>query len=136
MRRGIVNPVMGRWVISILLMVLVVRALVPAGYMPSTERPFSFQICPDGFPAQLLKSSHAEHHHHHGGGDDEQPSPDSVRAEHCVFGVAASAGPAPESLLLSAVPPTQARVQLETETAILSPQRFRQPPSRAPPAFS
>jgi hypothetical protein len=138
MRRTLVNPVTGRWIISLLLVALCVRALVPVGYMPSTERPFSFQICPDGFPAQLLKSNHAEHHHHHhGGGDDEQqPSPDSMRAEHCVFAAAANAGPAPEGQLLSAAPPTQARLQLETESAILSPQRFRQPPSRAPPTFS
>jgi hypothetical protein len=42
-------------VISTLLVALVVRALIPAGFMPATDRPFSFQICPDGFPAQLLQ---------------------------------------------------------------------------------
>jgi hypothetical protein len=140
MRRALVNPTTGRWIISLLLVVLGVRALVPAGFMPSTEKPFSFQICPDGFPAQLLKSSQGEHHQHHhgGGGDDEQPQPsdDSMRGEHCVFAPAAGAGPAPEGPLLSAVPPTQVRLQLETESAILSPQRFRRPPSRAPPTFS
>jgi hypothetical protein len=138
MRRALVKPATGRWIISLLLVVLSVRALVPAGFMPSTEQPFSFQICPDGFPAQLLKSNHAEHHHHHhdGGSDEQQPTHDSMRGEHCVFAPAAGAGPAPEALLLSAVPPTQARLQLETVSAILSPQRFRQPPSRAPPAFS
>jgi hypothetical protein len=138
MRRALVNPATGRWIISLLLLALCVRALVPAGYMPSTERPFSFQICPDGFPAQLLKSNHAEHHHHHhDGGDEEQPpSHDSMRGEHCVFAPAAGAGPAPAELLVSAAPPTQARLRLETESAILSPQRFRQPLSRAPPTFS
>jgi hypothetical protein len=138
MRRALVNPATGRWIISLLLVVLSVRALVPAGFMPSTEKPFSFQICPDGFPAQLLKSNQTEHHHHHhDGGDDEQPpTHDSMRAEHCVFAAAAGAGPAPEGLFLGAVPPTQVRLQLETESAILSPQRFRQPPSRAPPTFS
>jgi hypothetical protein len=138
MSRALVNPVTGRWIISLLLVVLSVRALVPAGFMPSTEKPFSFQICPDGFPAQLLKSNQAEHHHHHhdGASDEQQPSHDAMRGEHCVFAAAAGAGPAPEGLLLSVVPPTQARLQLETQSAILSPQRFRQPPSRAPPAFS
>jgi hypothetical protein len=41
-------------VISALLVALVVRALIPAGFMPAADRPFSFQICPDGFPAALL----------------------------------------------------------------------------------
>jgi hypothetical protein len=138
MRRALVNPATRRWIISLLLVVLGVRALVPAGFMPSTEQPLSFQICPDGFPAQLLKSNQAEHHHHHhdGGSDEQQPTHDSMRGEHCVFAPAAGAGPAPEGLLLGAVPPTQVRLQLETESAILSPQRFRQPPSRAPPTFS
>jgi hypothetical protein len=138
MRRALVKPTTGRWIISLLLVVLCVRALVPAGFMPSTEQPFSFQICPDGFPAQLLKSSQAEHHHHHhdGAGDEQPPSHDAMRGEHCVFAPAAGAGPAPEGMLLGAVPPTQARLQFETESAILSPQRFRQPLSRAPPTFS
>lgn len=138
MRRALVKPTTGRWIISFLLVVLCVRALVPAGFMPSTEKPFTFQICPDGFPAQLLRSNQGEHHHHHhdGGADEQQPSHDSMRGEHCVFAPAAGAGPAPEGMLLGAVPPTQARLQFETESAILSPQRFHQPPSRAPPTFS
>jgi hypothetical protein len=54
-----------QWLVSILLTALVVRALVPVGFMPSSDRPFTLQICPDGFPAQLLHGSH----HHHGASD-------------------------------------------------------------------
>jgi hypothetical protein len=43
------------WLISVLLVALFVRALIPMGFMPAMDRPFSFQICPDGFPAHMLK---------------------------------------------------------------------------------
>jgi hypothetical protein len=51
--RRVPSPKQRLWVISTLLVALLVRALIPAGFMPATDRPFSFQICPDGFPAAL-----------------------------------------------------------------------------------
>src|SRR5690349_21541548 len=72
--RRVSAPKQRLWVISALLVALVVRALIPAGFMPATDRPLSFQICPDGFPAALLgdatgiSAGHepepATHHHH------------------------------------------------------------------------
>lgn len=83
--RRVLTPQQRLWVISTLLIALVVRALIPAGFMPATDRPFSFQVCPDGFPAELLSHAgkalpasggsaaadagameHAGHHHHDG----------------------------------------------------------------------
>jgi hypothetical protein len=82
--RRVSRPNQRLWVISTLLIALFVRALIPTGFMPATDRPFSFQICPDGFPAALLNDaagtatptasgayggattltgSHAGHHH-------------------------------------------------------------------------
>ena len=71
----------------LLLPALLLRALIPAGFMPAREAPFSVEICPDGFPAQLL--THGTDHHDHSGGDRRH-------SDHCVFG-AAGAGPLPES---------------------------------------
>src|SRR5688572_28839008 len=109
---------MGRWIISALLVALCVRALVPVGFMPSTDRPFSFQICPDGFPAELLQradASHAGHHGHHADGADSGAASGegsqqhgAARAEHCVFAAVASAGPTPEGPLLGTIPQAQA----------------------------
>jgi len=82
--RRVLSPHQRLWVIGTLLVALVVRALIPAGFMPATDRPFSFQICPDGFPAALLgdaagaaatpipAAAHGDAtmpagHHHHGG---------------------------------------------------------------------
>jgi len=144
---------MGRWIISLLLVALGVRALVPAGFMPSSERPFSFQICPDGFPAELLQRPLAAHagqhdpgaahaHHHLGqqaGAADSGTAPhhrDAARSEHCVFAAAASAGPAPEGFLLGAAPEAQAPPRVDFSTPLPSQQRFHIPQSRAPPIFS
>lgn len=55
--RRVLSPNQRPWVISLLLVALVARALIPAGFMPATDRPLSFQICPDGFPAALLKGA-------------------------------------------------------------------------------
>lgn len=138
------NRIQRRWLISVLLTALVVRALVPAGFMPSADRPFSFQICPDGFPAQLLQDPHAAHHHHHAA-QDESGSPNAgegshehgaARAEHCVFAAVASAGPAPQlAQLLGPLEVDAAPVfSVDTRTPELRRHRVQQP--RAPPALS
>ena len=94
--RRVPSPKQRLWVISALLVALVVRALIPAGFMPATDRPFSFQVCPDGFPAALLAdvagvaghgdgpgasqgpgaAVHAAGHHHQG--DDGTVAADSA----------------------------------------------------------
>jgi hypothetical protein len=149
-RHAVVSRPLGRWIISILLVALCVRALVPAGFMPSADRPFSFQICPDGFPAELLKRpaaashhDHAAHAHHQMGqaADSDQQSGGShehgaVRAEHCVFAAVASAGPVPETLLLGTAIEAQQQPRIEPLSRVLSTPRFHLPQSRAPPSFS
>jgi hypothetical protein len=62
------------------------RALIPAGFMPASDRPFSLEICWDGFPAALLAhgATRGAHHHHPG---------TAPHNEHCVFASACSAGP-------------------------------------------
>jgi hypothetical protein len=65
---------------GVMLLAFVARALIPQGFMPASDRTLSLQICPEGFPAKLLRHSG---HHHAGGGNSF--------AEHCVFGAAAAA---------------------------------------------
>lgn len=144
-----------RWLISVLLVVLSVRALIPVGFMPSSERPFTLEICPDGFPSQLFQGPAAHHHdgdgmvghhHHHANADAEQapasphsghgPHEQGARAEHCVFAATAGAALAPQPLLVvvEAAPtsaPTFALVSLFIES-----QRHRVQQPRAPPALS
>lgn len=88
------------WLLGLVLPALLLRALIPPGFMPASDRPFSIEICWEGFPTEMLahgEPSHADSmgmggspqgtHHHRSG----SPS----RSEHCVFGTACSAGPIP-----------------------------------------
>jgi hypothetical protein len=111
------------WIVGALLMALVVRALIPAGFMPAAS--FSFQICPDNFPAHMLRvagidthgyagehaghaselaslSTHAAHHHHQSESgahhDNASPQDDGTPHRHAAAGMehcafAAAAGP-------------------------------------------
>jgi hypothetical protein len=72
---------------AVMVLAFAVRSLVPQGFMPSSTRPFSVDICPEGLPAQLLGLVHVHDGaaHHHGGGH--------WLTEHCVFGCAYLDGP-------------------------------------------
>jgi hypothetical protein len=67
-----------RVLLGAVLFALIVRAMIPAGFMPAAD--FSFQICPDGYPAHLLQAAspvatsvaddpHAGHHDRATGAD-------------------------------------------------------------------
>jgi hypothetical protein len=111
---------------SILLVAFVLRALIPPGFMPASDRPFAIEICWEGIPAQMLaQSEHAAHHHQHSG----SPS----HSEHCVFGTACAAGPISHLPLLSDVSSAQ---QLPAPGLVSSAGAVRLvhlPQPRAPP---
>jgi hypothetical protein len=132
-----------QWLISLLLVAVVVRALIPAGFMPAADRPFTLEICPDGFPAQLLHHDEHAAHHHHAQTDSGSPNAEkgsqehgAARAEHCVFAAAAGVGPAPQIALLLAPIETGAAplFTLTSRTPALTRHRVQQP--RAPPTLS
>jgi hypothetical protein len=124
LRPTIRQPLRRTLLAGILLVALVLRALIPAGFMPSSERPFSLEICPEGFPAWLLPHSH----HHHDGGSGEHSMSD-----HCTFGGAAGAGPLPYAAVLAPLwLPIPAAIESPTPLWVAHPlQRTQQP--RAPP---
>jgi hypothetical protein len=133
----LLNRIQQQWVISLLLVALGVRALIPVGFMPSADQPFTLQICPDGFPAQLLQSSIHEHAVHHAEGSENAPDEHgAARAEHCVFAAAATVGPAPQVALLLVPVETQPAPQLHPTLYIPEPARHRVQQPRAPPALS
>jgi len=73
-----------------MLFAFAVRSFIPEGFMPSSARPFSVEICPEGFPAQLLAG-----HLHHG--------KDHLHIDHCVFCTACASGPPSYSLVLTGI---------------------------------
>src|SRR5579863_2464159 len=121
-------------VAGILLVTLMMRALMPPGFMPAPGHGIALQICPDGLPSHVFLSAldrdHATHHsggaphHHHG----------SLGAEHCVFAALAAGAGAPNLAVMPQVPLASPRVRpLETTSpASRSPRHSAQQP-RAPP---
>ena len=81
----------------LVLPVLVLRALVPVGFMPVvvSDGSLSIEFCPGqgtlppGIDAGALHAGHLAHHHaHHAGGDPSRPS-DAHHAP-CLFSLSAS----------------------------------------------
>jgi hypothetical protein len=130
---------------STLLVAFAARALIPAGFMPGPDRPFAIEICPEGFPAEMLEHGEPQHTDSMGLGsmDMDSMSPESVPAhhhsgspshsEHCVFGTACSAGPTTHSALptgLSSAPPLLA---VACDSIAVAVHLVRLPQPRAPP---
>jgi hypothetical protein len=123
-----------RWLASLLVLALALRALIPVGFMPVGNGSFALQICPEGFPAVLL---HASGHHHH---DSQDPSPvpghdhKSWMQGHCPFGAAAGAPGACHTLVVIVDLQPAAPVPPDTETvAAVLDFRFQVAQPRAPP---
>jgi len=127
------------WLAAFALLAFTVRALIPAGFMPSGDGFFSLQICPEGLSARAmaLLDPHAAHHHHHhlAAESDSSPAPahDHRSWAHCPFGALANAPPpsAPASLTL-AVKIDSAPVAAAS-VCDLESHRFRIAQPRGPP---
>jgi hypothetical protein len=132
-----------RLLIGALLIAFAFRALIPQGFMPSADRPFTLQICPDGFPAHLLAAAsdphaaHADgHHHHHAAGSgDEAPAHQHSQftSQHCVFAAAAGAALAPAFVTTIALSTGHVHLQPVPAVAIVASQTYRPQQARAPP---
>jgi hypothetical protein len=119
-----------RWLPSLLVVALVLRALIPVGFMPGGNGQLALQICPEGFPAALL---HASDHHHHDSQGSTGHDHKSWMQGHCPFGAAAGAPAVCQALVVtvdikSAAPPPDT----ETVAAALD-FRFLVAQPRAPP---
>ncbi|HSY07787.1 MAG TPA: DUF2946 family protein [Steroidobacteraceae bacterium] len=84
---------------SILLLAFASHMLVPMGFMPATDHTISLQICPEGFPVQLLHIGLDHGHGAHGSGSGSHHH-DSSRSEHCVFAAVSGAPPVTHTLVV------------------------------------
>jgi hypothetical protein len=109
---------------GIMLVAFALRALIPAGFMPASGRPFSLEICWDGLPAGMLV--HSAHHH----------SGSPAHSDHCVFGTACSAGPTPHPPLPSDFLSAQQLRAVAFASIAAAVRVVHLPQSRAPPALS
>ncbi len=131
---------------SIMLVAFTSRALIPPGFMPAGNRPFSFEICWEDFPAYMLAQSEPAHAdsmdmgsvpaeslphgspraaHHHSGG--------RPHSEHCVFGTACSAGPITHLPLLSDISCARQLRAIAFVSVAGTVRRVYLPQPRAPP---
>ena len=122
-----------RWLVSLLVVALALRALIPVGFMPSGNGQLALQICPEGFPAALLHTA-GHHHHDHdspqGSGHDHK----SWMQGHCPFGAAAGAPAACQSMLVSVALESAAPLPDVAIVAAVLDFRFLVAQPRAPPS--
>lgn len=132
MRTGLVCQGSRKLIASTLLIALAFRALVPAGFMPAPNHVFSLEICPEGFPPQLLHHGmdHGRGVHHSG---VTPHSHNSARSEHCVFAAVAGAGPTTYAHDVYAPLDSYLAPLFDTAHFTLRTQRFRIQQPRAPP---
>lgn len=155
MGSSLLKPSTRRVIASTLLLAFASRALIPEGFMPATDRPFSFEICWEGFPAEMLAHrgpvhadsmttasmaamdmdaestptggapAHAPAAHH--------PPGSPSHREHCVFGTACSAGPIPFLPLPSDLSFTRQLRAVAFVSIALAVRLVHLPQPRAPP---
>jgi|SRR5882757_853966 len=121
-----------RWLASLLVVALALRALIPVGFMPTGNGQVALQICPEGFPAALL---HHSGHHHESGDSSPVPGHDhkSWMQGHCPFGAAAGAPAACSSLLVTVDLTPAAPLPDAAIVAAVLDFRFLVAQPRAPP---
>ncbi|HYM33857.1 MAG TPA: DUF2946 family protein [Steroidobacteraceae bacterium] len=129
------TPVRKHRILWLLLPLLALRGLVPAGYMiDATEHGLSIVVCESGIYGDLLASDATKHHHGH-------HTSDSHRSQHdhsiCPFAIAATGAPAPSAVTLATV--VDVAIDRVRDTHVVIANRFgpsRAQQSRAPPYFS
>jgi hypothetical protein len=138
-----------------MLLAIALRSLIPVGFMPSADRPFTLEICPDGFPVQLLlrdataQSRHTNHlapgvDYDHGPGSAHHDDPSGVgshdhatwRSSQCVFAAVASAPPVSDSARPMPAPEAPALLNFDAKPESFTTRRFRIAQPRAPPLLT
>lgn len=140
--RNLIAPLSRRLIPGVLILAVLLRGLIPAGFMPSAEHPFTLELCPDGIehasmggmdmagmdmPGMDMSGQHA--------GDHLPASHHDSHTDHCVFGAAATAGIGsafPQVLTLAAV---FAPLDFWAPTPLRPYARSRAQQPRAPPSL-
>lgn len=107
---------------AVMLFAFAVRALIPQGFMPATNRPFSFEICPEGLPAPLMPM----------GGSDRGGMPSPM--QHCPFGLACAPGPPLQAALPNLKQSPQIARAVRLVSAVHAVRLVHLPQARGPPA--
>jgi hypothetical protein len=112
----------------LLLVLLVFRAYIPAGFMPAGGVPFALQLCPAataGMPGHL---------HHHAGTHDHAGT--HADFESCPFGSGPGAGPISHHIDFESVGPAPSQRIIALEAPRLIHRAERSHPPRGPPSLA
>src|ERR1700690_182886 len=109
------------WITGVLLVAVTFRALIPAGFMPSAERPLRLEICRAGYLARLDTAAPAQHPH------------GAPQNEHCPFGAAPGAGVLPATVALPLASTIVIAPTIEFEALRIAVRVDRAHPARGPP---
>jgi hypothetical protein len=117
----------------LVLPVLVLRALIPVGFMPVSDRGGLYiDFCPgEAQPPGALAAQPLAHHHHHGGADHGKPAPASHAP--CLFALSASPAFAPAVAMAALMPPAATPRAESPARAVFVPAIVRAQTPRAPP---
>jgi|SRR5580704_10196705 hypothetical protein len=124
MRSTLFNRRRRELVISILLVTLVLRALIPVGFMPASGEGFSLTICRAAFAAPAATQDTGQH-----------PG-NPLHTERCAFGNAPAAGPAMEVARVLPTPVTTSEPILRSEPLRVHVGLVRAQQPRGPPRFA
>jgi hypothetical protein len=125
MRRLITGRLQRELLTSLLLVAIAFRALIPAGFMPSAQRPFSLEICHAGTLAHPAGTPAASDH--------SAPPDHSSHIDHCPFGTAPGTGPLPSLPRVAQTGLTAAPTLGQFATLRLGMRLERAHAARAPP---
>ncbi len=109
---------------SLLLVALLFRAYVPAGFMPASGTPFLLEMCPATYQAHM-----PAHHGHHN-------SATHTHFENCPFGSAPAAGPLSHFIGFELPAPIVSEYVVAYEPARFSVRLQRAHPPRGPPPLA
>ena len=110
--------------ISLLLLVLVARALVPAGFMPAGDGSAGLTLCPDGM---LMPTDP--------GDAAGMPAPGHLHTDHCPFGSAPFAAPIAQPALIPVPAVAITLSSLDSSRPVPSARAARTHQPRAPPSL-
>ena len=92
-----------RTLVTVLLAGVVLRAFVPAGYMPAAPgKGLLFELCHDGLPAGFMKALGGHTHHAGHGGHDDHAAGGDCGIGHILSMAVIDEVDAPQSMNLSA----------------------------------
>lgn len=138
MRRAVFRPRVRRaWLLGLVLPALLLRALIPAGFMPAPGAAgMSIVLCPGeaALPPGITGPAHHAHGHvHHTGNSPAAPA--TPHHELCLFAAAGAAPLAPVLPTLVVEIPVPLRVQVLPASGVFSPSILRTQSPRGPPTL-